>query len=443
MELLLLLAYASLFIFLIHKLSFFKVSGLSSRTLSLVFILKILFGLLLWLIYTYYYPNRATADIYKYFDDSKILFDALKTKPVHYFKMLSGIGNNTSEFDLYYSQMHYWARSNSLGTYNDGHTVIRFNAFIRLFSLGYYTVHTVFICFVSLIGFTAIYKAFVPFLENKKRELFFAVFLLPSVLFWGSGVLKEGLLFCTLGLFIYFSQRQWTWKNGLICLAAAVLMAVSKFYVWLAIFPGFLFLQLIKRTGEQKLFLKFSLVILCVALLASNIDRFTSFQNPFVTLAQKQIEFKALAEGNNQDANYQPIPAAGSRILIPELQPTLLSFLKNAPLALYTVFLRPFPWEIHSFMMALAALENLLIIVIILICLLYRQSFKQIQWEYVLFCLSFVINQFLIIGETTPVLGAIARYKVPALPFLLIAFLLMLDKKKWIEKWPVLRKITG
>lgn len=443
MEILLLLAYSSFFIFLIHRLRFFQASGLSGRSLSLVFILKIVFGLLLWVIYTYYYPNRATADIYKYFDDSAILFDALKTNPLHYFKMLLGIGNDTPEFDSYYSQMHYWSRKNSLGMYNDGHTVIRFNAFARLFSFGYYTVHTVFICFISLIGFTAIYKAFLPFFTDKKRELFFAVFLLPSVLFWGSGVLKEGLLFFTLGLLIYFFQQPFTLKTVCICIASAVLMAVSKFYVWLAILPGFVFLLLIRISGSRNTLIKFSLTILVVALLTCHIERFTAFQSPLVTLTQKQLEFKSLAEGNQQDANYRNIPPAGSRISIPVLQPTLTSFLSNAPFALYNVLLRPFPWEAYSFMMMLAFLENLLVLGIVMLCLWYHLPFKQIQWEYVLFCLTFVGIQYLIIGETTPVLGAIARYKVPSLPFLLIAFFLILDKKKLVHKQPFLKKLLG
>lgn len=443
MEILLLLAYSSFFIFLIYKLRFFEAPGLSRRSLSFVFVLKILFGLLLWLIYTYYYPNRATADIYKYFDDSAVLFESLKTKPVHYFKMLFGIGNNTAEFDSYYAEMNYWSRRNSLGTYNDGHTVIRFNAFVRLFSMGYYTVHTVFICFVSMIGFTAMYKAFVPFFQGKKRALFFAVFLLPSVLFWGSGVLKEGLLFFTLGVLIYFFQQPLSWKNTCTCLAAAVLMALSKFYVWVAVLPGFLFLLFLRLTGKEKPLLKFSGIIVLVAFLAGNIDRFTPFQNPLVTLAQKQLEFKSLAEGNNMDAHYRNIPAAGSRIAIPDLQPTVLSFLKNAPRALYTVFLRPFPWEIHSFMMLLTAAENLLIAAIILICFLYALPLRSIAWDQVLFCLSFVAIQFVIIGETTPVLGAIARYKVPSLPFLLIAFLLMLDKEKLTTSVPLAKKLLG
>jgi hypothetical protein len=69
--------------------------------------------------------------------------------------------------------------------------------------------------------------------------------------------------------------------------------------------------------------------------------------------------------------------------------------------------------------------------------------FKEIRWEYVLFCVSFVILQFLIIGETTPILGAVARYKTIALPFLLIAFLFVLDKKKLISKAPFLKKILN
>jgi hypothetical protein len=441
LEIFLLLAYTSFFIFLIYRLPFFEATGISKKSISFVFILKIVFGLLLWAIYTFYYPNRSTADIYKYFDDSKVMFDALKTAPVHYFKMLFGIGNNTPEFDSYYSEMHYWARKNGGGTFNDGHTVIRFNAFIRLFSQGYYTVHTIFICFISLIGFTAVYKAFIPFLEDKKRELFLAVFLLPSVLFWGSGVLKEGLLFFTLGILIYYAQQQFTWKSFCICLVAGILLALSKFYVWLALLPALFFLLVIKNTGTKNTFLKFSIVLILVGLAGVNVDRFSTIQHPLVTLSQKQIEFNSLAEGTITDANHQNIPAAGSRIAIPVLQPTVTSFIKNSPTALWNVMTRPYPWEIRSVMMLLAGLENAFILFFLITCLIFRLPLASIKWEYVLFCLSFAILQFLIIGETTPVLGAIARYKVPSLPFLLIAFLFILDKQKLLKRFPKVFRI--
>ena len=73
-------------------------------------------------------------------------------------------------------------------------------------------------------------------------------------------------------------------------------------------------------------------------------------------------------------------------------------------------------------------------------CIFFIKPFSSIRWEYVLFCISFTFIQFLIIGETTPILGAIARYKVPALPFLLISFLFLLDKEKLVKRLPFLQR---
>jgi len=89
----------------------------------------ILFGVALWWIYTYYYPDRSTADIFKYFDDSKVMYDALWKHPADYFKMLFAIGNDNAYFDSnYYSHMNYWYREFDNKIYNDSHTIIRFNA---------------------------------------------------------------------------------------------------------------------------------------------------------------------------------------------------------------------------------------------------------------------------------------------------------------------------
>ncbi|MCW3085565.1 MAG: hypothetical protein JWP12_2931 [Bacteroidetes bacterium] len=422
-------------------MKFFEVDGISKKVLSAIFILKIMAGLALWAIYTFYYTDRSTADIYKYFDDSQVLFNALKTNPADYLKMLTGIGNNTPAFDRYYSEMHYWARKVDSSIYNDSHTIIRFNALVRLFSFGYYNVHTVVICFLSLTGLTAIYKTFVTQLPDKKRELLFAVFLLPSVLFWGSGVLKEGLIFFALGLLIYYSNRLFSIKSIVICIAMALLLAFSKFYVWLAIFPGIVFLFWINKTSTKNTGLKFAAVMIIIVAIGLNIDSFTPIQNPLVTLSQKQFEFNQLAYGNLTDANHNPIPVAGSIIKIDTLQPTITSFLKNAPRALLNTTFRPYLSESRSPTMLLAALETFVIIMVMIICFSFIRPFKKIKWEYVLFCLSFVIIQFLIIGETTPVLGAAARYKTIALPFLVIAFLFILDKGKLLNYVPFLKKV--
>ncbi len=99
-------------------------------------------------------------------------------------------------------------------------------------------------------------------------------------------------------------------------------------------------------------------------------------------------------------------------------------------MALRNALLRPYPSEVKTPMMAVAFLENSVICLILLLCLIHCLPFASIRWDLFLFCFSFVTIQLLIIGETTPVIGALARYKVPALPFLVIAFLSVLDKNK-------------
>lgn len=424
-------------------MKFFEVDGISKRTFSILFLLKLLFGFALWAIYTFYYTDRATADIYKYFDDSKVIFNTLKTNPTDYFKMLFGIGNNTPAFDHYYAEMNYWARKVDSSIYNDSHTIIRFNAVVRFFSFGYYNVHTVFICFLSLIGLTAIYKTFVTHLHDKKRELLFAVFLLPSVLFWGSGVLKEGFIFFALGLLIYHSTKLFSIKSIIICAATALLLAFSKFYVWLAIFPSIVLLLWTNKTNSRKIFLKFAFLVLIIGGIGLNIDSMVDIQNPLVTLSLKQNEFNQLASGQLTDSNHNPIAVANSKIEINTLETTFYSFVKNSPKALINTILRPYFWELKSPMILLAGMETLLIIFISILVLLFIKPLKEIKWEFVLFCFSFVVIQFLIIGETTPILGAIARYKTIALPFLIIGLLFLLDKEKLLKKIPFLKKILN
>jgi hypothetical protein len=83
--------------------------------------------------------------------------NALFTQPADGLRMLFAIGNDTPYFtEHYYSAMNNWVRQYESNLYNDAHTMIRFNAVLRLFSFGHYHVHTVFASFISLIGLVAL-----------------------------------------------------------------------------------------------------------------------------------------------------------------------------------------------------------------------------------------------------------------------------------------------
>ena len=197
MEYLLTSFYAVVFLVIILKWSFFKTENISSKYFGAVFILKILAGILLGYLYQKYFNG---GDTYVFFNDANTMFAIGKSHPVDFIKMLSGFGND-HDLKAYYSQLKNW--NNHEYFYTDSKTIIRINAAIRIFTFGYYNVHVVFFCFLSLTGLNGLFKIFSGFCARKEKELFVAIFLVPSVLFWTSGILKEGILVFALGIFLY------------------------------------------------------------------------------------------------------------------------------------------------------------------------------------------------------------------------------------------------
>src|SRR5690606_21957916 len=74
--------YVALFLFLIGRWRFFEVPGLNRRSIGALFLLKVAAGTALWWVYTYYYTDRSTADIFKFFDDGNVMFSALLAHPL-------------------------------------------------------------------------------------------------------------------------------------------------------------------------------------------------------------------------------------------------------------------------------------------------------------------------------------------------------------------------
>lgn len=481
------LAFMAFFLFLIGKMNFFQIGNIPIRWFQGVFILKVLSGFLLYLIYTYYYTDRSTSDIWKYYDDGMVMFSALREQPTDYIKMLVGIGNDGPHFEQYYDRMNHWYRPFSSSIANDTHTIIRFNAFMRLFSLGHYNVHSVVVNFLGLVGLTGILHFLKQMALSKEKWLFAGVFLMPGMMFWASGVLKEPMLLLGLGLLLYGSMKLvdngWRWSRLLLVLISLLLLTTVKSYALAAI--G---LSLIARFLSRKLkSLKPAFVFLGIFTLGTVllviVHQLAPSQSLFRKMAQRQYEFYQLAEGgtylksakgdslyvaasdyeklefvndrkevatlesvqavNWRDAkkegvttislqtgvNYEVLldyGKTGSTIETPRLEPNFWSVFKASPVALLNAMFRPFPWNIRSPFMLLSGIENLIILLLLVLCVARFQSSAlthPIFWVAITFSFSILI----LTGLVTPVVGAIVRYKVPALPFLVCALIAVID----------------
>ena len=496
---LLAIIYTLLFVFLIWRHPFFQIDGISRNAVSLGFIIKIISGTILWAVYSLNTHYQGRADIFFYFDDGKAIYSALFEKPIDYIKII--FGSDDPSFK-YLSQTGNWSKTYNQGIYNESRTIIRFNAIVDIFSFANYHVHTVFICFLSTIGLTGILKTFLPYFEDKKTELFAIIFFIPSVLFWGSGVLKEGLILFAMGMMLYYwhklvSERVTISKLFFFFLFIA-LLSITKAYILIILFPILIAHSWILKTGKRKPALKYLVVFsifLSILLFQKKIDipfmlmdkqrqsiymssggSYLGIQekNKFVYISPKIANriillkdkpgYCKIVEGvpyvswyfeEYNDSSYIQhstdtatywiyfnLEESGSRIEIPFLYPYYTSVIKNAPISFVNTAFRPHILEAKNPMMLMSAIENCFFALFIFLCLCFPSN-KNPNTHVIYLCSSFVILLFVLIGLTTPILGAAVRYKIPALPFFLMPFLLILDKERLLKKLPFLKKIIG
>ena len=132
---------------------------------------------------------------------------------------------------------------------------------------------------------------------------------------------------------------------------------------------------------------------------------------------------------------------AGSGIHMDRLNYSFSSFAKLLPVSFYNVLCRPFFFDAHSAAEIIASMENLLFLLFFIICFIFRTP-SPVNRNLLCFCAAVVLLSFFLIGITTTVAGAIVRYKVPCIPFLLMIPLLYLDTER-LKKIPFIKRLLN
>jgi hypothetical protein len=108
----------------------------------------------------------------------------------------------------------------------------------------------------------------------------------------------------------------------------------------------------------------------------------------------------------------------GSAVTVQALQPSVQSFLLNAPQAFTLSTIRPYPSDVHHLLSLAAAIEINFLLLLAVVCLLFRK--KLTADPVVLFLYFFSLSVLLMIGYTVNILGAVVRYRSIVLSLLLI-----------------------
>src|SRR4028118_1058848 len=94
----------------------------------------------------------------------------------------------------------FLASENSWWNDLKGTFFVKILAIFNLASFGNYYVNVIFYSFISLFGPIAIYRVMMDVFPGRKLPVLLATFLVPSVIYWTSGVHKDGIIFVGLGI---------------------------------------------------------------------------------------------------------------------------------------------------------------------------------------------------------------------------------------------------
>ncbi|MCH8902656.1 MAG: hypothetical protein IIA45_01905 [Bacteroidetes bacterium] len=415
------IGYLLFFIFLIYRIRFFRIEGIHLHIIAFAFVIKVIAGFVMMMIYTYYYPDRSVADIFKLFDDGKILQGSIFNSPSHFYKLMFGVNLNSPELAQYFNKMEHFVEGNRF--------IIRYNALLHFISSGSYLVHMTFMCFISLLGGTALLKLFSSVYQNKSKWLLVPFFFLPSLLFWSSGVLKEGVLIFALGFLVYYTVMLGKGKN-LVYSILWILITVFVFwqvrdYLLVILFPGLLLLVLWERFKFRRIGLTFlgaHIIYLAILILAGELS---PKLNILTHLDTKQEEFFEVVK--NKDPSHV--------LALKNIEPTVPGVIKVIPQALSNSLFRPHILEANTYFIALAAGENLLLILLVILTLLSLSKGTVLPHPLIYFCIYFALFLLVIIGLTVPITGSLVRYKIPAMPFLIAACLILFDINRFRTRW--------
>ncbi len=417
--------YIFLAIYLIGRWKIFRVPGISVKVFYGLFIIKVAAAFALYIIYTQFYTDRAYADIFRYYDDSAVIYQTLTEKPYDYFRMLTGIDGKAPELLNYYDSMRNWYNTDLI--FNDSRTMIRLNAFLRLFTLGTYFPHAIVMCFLAMVGLTGIFRVMNNAVKGRAFLLMIIVYLLPSILLWTSGMIKEAFLVFALGTLLYqvsmlMNESALSWKRLFYVLLAVMILITVKAYVFFLMLPLIMSWMISKFVPGKAGWIWVPVYIIYFIALAAMAPALTGNTVPRL-ISDKQAEFYFVA-GHEQ---------AKSVVEVERIPPDWTGLLTAAPGAFFRTLLLPMPGHAHNILMWFSAAENIFILLLSFFLLFtMKMEFLKNLSVFVICCLLFGVSVFILSGWVTPIIGALVRYKVPGLPFLLLP-LTAVSYRKWMS----------
>ncbi len=403
--------YLIFFSWLITKINFLKNSGLRKRSLILLFLIKVMVGVFYGLI-TQYSAN--IGDNWTMHSEGVNEFHLLFSHPKDYVLNIFHDDYNNDYSGFLDTTDSYWNVLRSK-------IMAKLLSIFDIFSGCNYYINTIFYNFLVFFGFVAIFRIYNSIYTNKHKLLLISVFLLPSLLYFTSGIHKDGLIFLGIAITSYnvhlmLNENRFILKRILFIVIGLAIIFLLRNFVLITLIPALVAWWAAAKNNKYivqtfaAIYISFTIIFFSLHLIGPRADlpRYVS---------ERQIQFIKISRD------------AGSAINVNLLFPDFRSFLNNAPQALNHSLMRPYLTEKFSLAYIPVEVEIFLYEILFLLYLLFPLKTIKID-SFVCFGIFFSISMMMIIGYTIPIIGAIVRYRSIYFPFLIIPLCCSTDWSK-------------
>jgi hypothetical protein len=390
--------------------------------------LKFIGAIALGLIYQFYYGG---GDTFNYYRHATIIHEAFGKSFSTGVELLLDNGGGDSPATAPYVAKMFWHQRGSTEF-----LVARISAALGLLCFNNYTVIALFFAVISFSGIWAMFIAFAKIRPHVYKQLGWTMFYVPSMFFWGSGLLKDSLCLGALGWLFYAMYRGVIQRQALVkCLtigAIAVYALLSiKVYILLCFLPAAL-VWIFNETNDRIKSKGLRLVARPLFLGVGAIVAFYAATN--LTKGDDKYDVDKIGERSKITADYlyqQSLKQEGSGYYLGELDGSIGSMVKLAPQAIGTALYRPFIWEAHNPVMLLSALEAGFFLFFTLRIFWRTGVFRTLgvigQNPVLLLCFVFSLVFAASVGITSSNFGTLVRYKIPMIPFYLSGLYILQD----------------
>lgn len=390
-------------------------------------VVKVLGGLAFALVYVYYYKF---GDTFLYHKGASVMATAMTEAPIEYFRLLLSVN------DALPADLHEFSHSIEYSRTVEEWFMVKLLSPLYFVGFSSYLTVTLLTSIISFFGAWKLFLVFRDLLPKYEKYAFYAVFITPTVVFWGGGIMKDTITLSAINIVIYFLyfgifKGKFNLLGWVVILFCSYLIFSLKAYVLIAFIPGVIYAYYLKlKMNIGSPIVRF---IMGPALLVIFVGgSFYGIQ----TISESSAKYNA------DNLKYQVkgfhtwhTDVGGSTYSLGDVEYTAAGVVTKIPEALNVTFFRPYLWESRNIVVFISAIESALLLVLFLMAIFKAKFrfFKIMGQKPIL--IGFFIYSLIFgfaVGFTSYNFGALARYKIPvyALFVFVIAYVYVQAKEE-------------